>query len=181
MAKGAGTSGGEAVSIIIALTSVLWLLGRCSGDTSRSHQDATSAANYAQPSALSTPAWLAPRLETAYVDADALNYRGSPSGRVLGRLTRGTQVTIEQREGGWMKVSAGSFRSGWISERYTCATAYCWHRASPAAAPAPATMRAARAAPVGDGGICPCSGSSNCFGPRGGRYCITSGGNKRYR
>ena len=28
---------------------------------------------------------------------------------------------------------------------------------------------------------CPCSGSFNCTGPRGGQYCITSGGNKRYR
>jgi DNA-binding CsgD family transcriptional regulator len=27
---------------------------------------------------------------------------------------------------------------------------------------------------------CPCSGESVCVGPRGGRYCITSGGNKRY-
>ena len=30
------------------------------------------------------------------------------------------------------------------------------------------------------GSACPCSGSSICIGPRGGRYCITSGGNKRY-
>jgi len=30
------------------------------------------------------------------------------------------------------------------------------------------------------GGSCPCSGGSVCVGPRGGRYCITSGGNKRY-
>lgn len=30
------------------------------------------------------------------------------------------------------------------------------------------------------GGSCPCSGSTVCIGPRGGRYCITSGGNKRY-
>ena len=29
-------------------------------------------------------------------------------------------------------------------------------------------------------GSCPCSGSNVCIGPRGGRYCITSGGNKRY-
>lgn len=29
-------------------------------------------------------------------------------------------------------------------------------------------------------GSCPCSGSNICVGPRGGRYCITSGGNKRY-
>jgi hypothetical protein len=27
---------------------------------------------------------------------------------------------------------------------------------------------------------CPCSGSRICIGPRGGRFCITSGGNKRY-
>lgn len=31
-----------------------------------------------------------------------------------------------------------------------------------------------------DSGGCPCSGSNICIGPRGGRYCITSGGNKRY-
>lgn len=30
------------------------------------------------------------------------------------------------------------------------------------------------------GGACPCSGNNVCIGPRGGRYCITSGGNKRY-
>lgn len=28
---------------------------------------------------------------------------------------------------------------------------------------------------------CSCSSSTNCVGPRGGTYCITSGGNKRYR
>lgn len=31
------------------------------------------------------------------------------------------------------------------------------------------------------GDSCPCSSSANCVGPRGGTYCITSGGNKRYR
>lgn len=30
------------------------------------------------------------------------------------------------------------------------------------------------------GGGCSCSGGNVCYGPRGGRYCITSGGNKRY-
>jgi len=29
-------------------------------------------------------------------------------------------------------------------------------------------------------GSCPCNGGKICVGPRGGRYCITSGGNKRY-
>lgn len=29
-------------------------------------------------------------------------------------------------------------------------------------------------------GGCSCYGNNACYGPRGGRYCITSGGNKRY-
>lgn len=33
----------------------------------------------------------------------------------------------------------------------------------------------------GSSDSCPCSGSNNCVGPRGGIYCYTSGGNKRYR
>lgn len=46
---------------------------------------------------------------------------------------------------------------------------------------APHHSRRARRAPSYDaGGSCPCSGRNICVGPRGGRYCITSGGNKRY-
>jgi hypothetical protein len=30
------------------------------------------------------------------------------------------------------------------------------------------------------GSSCPCSSGNICIGPRGGRYCITSGGHKRY-
>lgn len=29
-------------------------------------------------------------------------------------------------------------------------------------------------------GPCPCNGGNVCVGPRGGRYCINSKGNKRY-
>lgn len=28
---------------------------------------------------------------------------------------------------------------------------------------------------------CPCAGSASCAGPKGGHYCLTSSGNKRYR
>ncbi len=40
--------------------------------------------------------------------------------------------------------------------------------------------KASRKARNYDAGGCPCSGRNVCIGPRGGRYCITSGGNKRY-
>ncbi len=33
----------------------------------------------------------------------------------------------------------------------------------------------------GSSDSCPCSGSNDCIGPRGGIYCYTSVGNKRYR
>lgn len=33
---------------------------------------------------------------------------------------------------------------------------------------------------VSSNGRCPCNGGNVCVGPRGGRYCITSGGKKRY-
>ena len=46
----------------------------------------------------------------------------------------------------------------------------------------PRRQSRARSAPSYNygGGSCPCSGSNICVSPRGGRYCITSGGNKRY-
>lgn len=28
--------------------------------------------------------------------------------------------------------------------------------------------------------LCPCSGTKLCVGPRGGRYCVTAAGKKRY-
>lgn len=28
---------------------------------------------------------------------------------------------------------------------------------------------------------CPCSGGTFCTGPRGGKYCVTAGGNKSYK
>lgn len=42
------------------------------------------------------------------------------------------------------------------------------------------SRRSSGSGAYGSGGSCPCSGGSVCIGPRGGRYCITSGGNKRY-
>jgi hypothetical protein len=33
---------------------------------------------------------------------------------------------------------------------------------------------------VSSDGRCPCNGGKVCVGPRGGRYCITSSGKKRY-
>ena len=51
-----------------------------------------------------------------------------------------------------------------------------------AKAPRKAGVRKSRRGSSGGygGSSCPCNGGNVCIGPRGGRYCITSGGNKRY-
>lgn len=40
--------------------------------------------------------------------------------------------------------------------------------------------RSSRGSDSGSSRSCPCSGRNVCTGPRGGRFCMTSGGNKRY-
>ncbi|MFI8482952.1 hypothetical protein ACIGCM_20535 [Pseudomonas sp. NPDC078700] len=34
---------------------------------------------------------------------------------------------------------------------------------------------------TGSAGECPCGSGTLCTGPKGGRYCLTSGGNKSYK
>ena len=53
---------------------------------------------------------------------------------------------------------------------------------SPAEAERRRTRARASSPPVvrSEGGNCSCASRRVCTGPRGGRYCITSGGNKRY-
>lgn len=107
--------------------------------------------------------------DTAYVTADSLNGRDAPStiSEVVTSIPHGNSVEVLDRSGDWMKVRA-SGRDVWISSAYTS-------RSRPAPRPryTPQPVRSY-------GGTCPCSGSNVCIGPRGGRYCITSGGNKRY-
>ncbi|WP_428992294.1 SH3 domain-containing protein [Pseudoxanthomonas suwonensis] len=112
-------------------------------------------------------------IERRYVDAASLNVRESPDGNVVGKLARGQEVQVQESRAGWLRVVGGD-TSGWIASRYTCGTAGCWR-------PVPAPTPVARVSRQSYGSGCPCSGSTNCIGPRGGRYCITSGGNKRYR
>jgi hypothetical protein len=77
-------------------------------------------------------------------------------------------------------------------ERLACYERFVTPRLSPdprprqAATPSPAppvsspTRAMTLAKPIVSSGSCSCSSGRVCVGPRGGRYCITSGGNKRY-
>jgi len=133
--------------------------------------------------AVAAPASAIPPTKTLYVGPQTLNVRSSPNGTVAGSLKHGAAVEIHAENGGWSRISADGRPERWVSSAYLCKQRDCsdipkW-KPPPVAAPASAPVR--RAAPTASSYGCPCSSSSNCYGPRGGRYCITSGGNKRYR
>lgn len=122
-------------------------------------------------------------VDIRYVNTDSLNVRSAPSGSVVGTLPRSAAVVVHQQSGNWAMVSDERHSRRWVSADLLCTGARCWERSGSGYTVTP--QRQSYTAPARQSysptSGCPCSGSRNCTGPRGGRYCITSGGNKRYR
>lgn len=142
-------------------------------------------------------------LKTGYVSARSLNCRAVPdtSATVVTGLSRGSTLSITEESGTWSKVENGG-QTCWVSSQFVSDTPPppAAEQSRPSRAGLLATGGAAayagtiaksgksrrnrkrqqRALDRYDSQGCPCSGSQICIGPRGGRYCITSGGNKRY-
>ena len=89
----------------------------------------TAAKPTATPTATATPAptataaptaepTKAPETKTGKVTASSLRVRETPvDGTVVGKLAKGTEVTITEEKDGWYKVTAGSL-TGWVSGEY---------------------------------------------------------------
>lgn len=169
-----GSSRGSSVGGVVILLFLGWLLVQCAGNGG---QRTTTPRDAARPVTSSQYVSATPAPQSApeyrFVTASTLNLRDSPNGEVLDRLSAGDELRLEETQRDWIRVVSNGKR-GWVASRHTCQGTGCWSRRAPV-----------RHAPVvrrnSFGGSCPCSGSFNCTGPRGGRYCITSGGNKRYR
>lgn len=146
----------------------------------------------------------------AQVSANSLNCRSRPdaSAPVAAKLARGRHVEVSEAGGGWSHLvspncwvvaryliadSAGhvpsrpsnyanSTRQSYGSPSYLSSTKkYSAARKSSMSSRSNRSSSRRRSGAGGSyGGTCPCSGGNVCIGPRGGRYCITSGGNKRY-
>lgn len=113
-----------------------------------------------------------------YVSADKLNIRDQPGGKVISRLQRGDKVQVFEKRNDWVRISIDGQPAKWLSSNSLCSGSNCYVASQPKPVrPAPQPTRT----PAPEyGSSCPCSSGSLCIGPRGGRYCITSGGNKRY-
>lgn len=184
--SGGARSGGAARGCgwLLFIMLMLLLLGQCLRSAEKA-DPSPSPSNTLTPSASSSPTPVANhlvgdaksasgRIGLVYISSASANARSAPSARAgrVRRLTRGTKLTVIERKGGWTHVAAD--------------TASFWVATNLLADRAPATASQPRSkptklprSPVFSGG-CPCGSGHVCVGPRGGRYCITSGGNKRY-
>ena len=89
----------------------------------------TAAKPTATPTATATPAptattaptaapTTAPATKTGKVTASSLRVRETPvNGTVVGKLAKGTAVTVTEEKDGWYKVTAGTL-TGWVSGEY---------------------------------------------------------------
>lgn len=135
-----------------------------------------------------------------YVSANILNCRAGPaaSEAVVAKLDRGQNVDVAERSGTWSRLAAPDC---WVLTRYLSDDEVASSSTRPSSLYGPSTSgsssygltsppsarasakkkpRSSKRRSSSSQSGCPCSGSQVCIGPRGGRYCITGGGNKRY-
>lgn len=172
MSKGALAGWGVAGLLLIAL------VGQCG------KQPSTDAKSLAASSSR------APAASTMFVQPSAAKCRSRPSigGEIVTRFSKATSVSVSREESGWSLIDRSP--SCWIrsdllrimpplADPEPIRPAYS-ARSSGGGSSGRNYTSAPRRSQRYDAGSCPCRGSHVCIGPRGGRYCITSGGNKRY-
>lgn len=165
---------------LLILSAVLWGMGKkdTPPDPAPLRQQTTSNTLVSAPLPAIQPAPTLPIDQ--FLNVDKLNLRSQPGGQVISTLKRGEKVQVYEKKNDWARISLDGQPPKWLSSKSLCDGANCY------AASKPEPVRQARCAPLTVprqapyGSSCPCSSGTVFIGPRGGRYCITSGGNKRY-
>ncbi|MFX6085790.1 SH3 domain-containing protein [Acinetobacter baumannii] len=127
-------------------------------------------------------------IESKYINTNSLNIREKPNGHVVGKLGRGEKVDIYETKGNWACISLNSSSPQWLSTKLLCETDGCFKQKSRSTTsnnyqalkshPHHSERKQKKTYYDSD---CSCAVVDYCVGPRGGHYCITSGGNKRYK
>lgn len=168
---------------LMALVFVLFVFGKSQKHTPEPSTPAPAVMALSTPAPTPAPATaLAPKAENPeeLVEVDTLNVRDRAQGKVISKITRGAKVRIYERssDSSWARISAENLPPQWVSASALCEESKCRRAVNPAAASTP-PKESKRPQPIREYS-CSCAGGNVCIGPRGGRYCITSGGNKRY-
>lgn len=162
---------------LLILFAVLWATGKKDSTPSQIQPAAQSAPD----KSISTPVISTlPIVQPSdqYVSTDKLNIRDQPGGKIISKLQRGDKVQVYEKRNEWVRITIDGQPAKWLSSKSLCSGTNCYVASQPK--PARPTPQPARRPAPEYGSSCPCSSGSVCIGPRGGRYCITSGGNKRY-
>jgi hypothetical protein len=162
------TGGG---SLLILLIGIGWVMSKCGGGSTHTPAPALVSS---PPEVATLPA---EPTETMYVNAAVLNQRSAPNGTVVSKVAGGDSVTIYERRDNWVRISASDLSPLWVSGSHLCSGSGCY---TPKQSHSRSTTPTRRSRSNYIDNSCPCSGNRVCIGPRGGRFCITSGGNKRY-
>jgi len=179
-----GSGGLWLVALIVVIA-----MARCGNSD---HRAMTTSSATVVPAQTTVQAPLRETFSDFSVAATALNVRDAPDGRLVGRATRGNTLHVYETTDEWARVSARDEAPRWVARKGICSGAGCAARfsttstqpasTSTSVAPAARTLVSAapshRAASTDYG--CACSNGRTCVGPRGGVYCFTAGGNKRY-
>ena len=171
----ARNSSGAAGIVVVGLLALL--VAMCNGGVQRESPHSRSArAAVVNPVPLESPP--SETTETQFVSASVLKQRSSPNGQVVGKLVGGEAVVVYEHQGEWARVSPAGSSAKWVSSRLLCSGSGCYQSTVKSSPTSREKYRPVHSNYLDAG--CPYSGSRVCIGPRGGRYCITSGGNKRY-
>lgn len=128
-------------------------------------------------------------LAKKYVNIETLNVRNKPeTGEIVEKLARGDAVLIYDRKDNWERLSKEFESPKWVLSKYLCTSENCFLKGNlysksvvkNSYSPHIKSQPTAKIKKTYSSG-CSCGSGSYCYGPRGGRYCYTSGGNKSYR
>lgn len=158
---------------LLALLVMIWAIGKKDSPKTEPQVSQVPVSTYAatsspepQPTQASAP--------EHFVNADKLNLRAQPGGKVISSLKRGEKVQVYEQKQEWARISLDGQPERWISYKNLCSGSNCFVTPQPRRErPAPQPVRSSTPE---YGSSCPCSTGRVCIGPRGGRYCITSGG-----
>lgn len=127
-------------------------------------------------------------IESKYINTNSINIRDKPNGHVVGKLGRGEKVDIYETKGNWARISLNSSSPQWLSTKLLCETDGCFKQKSRSttsnnyqALKSHSHHTERKQKKTYYDSDCSCAVVDYCVGPRGGHYCITSGGNKRYK
>lgn len=100
-----------------------------------------------------------------YVNADKLNLRDQPGGKVISSLKHGEKVHVYEHKAEWARISLDGQPERWISYKNLCSGSNCIATSPPKSA-RPAPQPACSTTPE-YGSSCPCSSGRICIGPSG--------------